>query len=32
MLDHEGFELTYQDIGPPEGFSYFLYDLKYQGR
>lgn len=32
MLDHEGFALTYKDIGPPEGFSYFLYDLQYQAR
>ncbi|KAJ9104978.1 hypothetical protein QFC20_004417 [Naganishia adeliensis] len=30
MLGHDHFDLSYKDIGPPEGFSYFLYDLKYQ--
>ncbi|GHJ90055.1 hypothetical protein NliqN6_6457 [Naganishia liquefaciens] len=29
MLGHAGFALTHRDIGPPEGFSYFLYDLQY---
>ncbi|KAJ9114000.1 hypothetical protein QFC22_005818 [Naganishia vaughanmartiniae] len=31
MQGHPGFELSHKDIGPPEGFSYFLYDLNWVG-
>jgi hypothetical protein len=27
---HPAFSLIWKDVGPPEGFSYFMYDLKYE--
>ena len=31
MQDRPGWRLTHREIGPPEGFAYFMYLLTYTG-
>ncbi|WWD07757.1 hypothetical protein V865_005860 [Kwoniella europaea PYCC6329] len=31
MENRPGFKLSYREIGPPEGFAYFMYILEYVG-
>ena len=31
MQDRPGFSLAHKEIGPPEGFAYFMYVLSYTG-
>ncbi|WWD21431.1 hypothetical protein CI109_105916 [Kwoniella shandongensis] len=31
MQNRPGFKLTHKEIGPPEGFAYFMYVLEYDG-
>ncbi|WRT64846.1 uncharacterized protein IL334_001782 [Kwoniella shivajii] len=31
MANRPGFKLTHREIGPPEGFAYFMYVLEYVG-
>ncbi|WVR04582.1 hypothetical protein IAU60_001590 [Kwoniella sp. DSM 27419] len=31
MTDRPGFKLSHREIGPPEGFAYFMYTLEYTG-
>jgi len=31
MQDRSGWRLTHREIGPPEGFAYFMYILEWVG-
>jgi hypothetical protein len=31
MQDRPGWKLTHREIGPPEGFAYFMYVLEWVG-